>query len=93
MANQWFFSPDGRNRLGPYTLEQMRQLADSGRLKPTHMVRLRVLDAHQQVVSSDVSHRLKPDLTFRAGEADEYLLELANPSEQDAVVGTILFKK
>lgn len=37
MANQWFFVKDGR-RLGPYSIQRIRQLAASGVLQPTDMV-------------------------------------------------------
>jgi S1-C subfamily serine protease len=39
MANHWYYTPDGRTRLGPIPLPQMQQLARSGQLQPTHMVR------------------------------------------------------
>jgi S1-C subfamily serine protease len=39
MANQWYYTPDGRNRLGPVPLGHLQQLARSGQLQPTHMVR------------------------------------------------------
>src|SRR5215831_19452872 len=39
MANTWYYSPDGRSRLGPFSLDELRQEAREGRLKPSHMVR------------------------------------------------------
>src|SRR5262245_18522622 len=39
MPSRWYYSPDGRSRLGPFSLEEMRQPARDGRLNPTHMVR------------------------------------------------------
>jgi hypothetical protein len=39
MANQWYYTPDGRTRLGPFSLPQLLQLARTGQLLPTHMVR------------------------------------------------------
>jgi S1-C subfamily serine protease len=39
MTNQWYYTPDGRNRMGPVPLGHLQQLARSGQLQPTHMVR------------------------------------------------------
>lgn len=39
MNTQWYHTADGKNRLGPFTLQQMRQFARDGRLQPAHMVR------------------------------------------------------
>ncbi len=39
MASQWYYTPDGRKRLGPFSLEQMKALARSRQLQPAHMAR------------------------------------------------------
>jgi S1-C subfamily serine protease len=39
MGAKWFYTPDGRTRLGPFSLAEMRELVRAGRLRPTHMVR------------------------------------------------------
>jgi hypothetical protein len=36
--SSWYFSKDGKQRLGPFTSDQLRQLAAGGLLEPTHMV-------------------------------------------------------
>jgi S1-C subfamily serine protease len=37
MSSQWYFSPEGKNKLGPYSLEEMRLMARSGQLQPSYM--------------------------------------------------------
>jgi hypothetical protein len=37
-VNRWYYTPDNRERLGPVTPEQLRQLALSGVVRPDHMV-------------------------------------------------------
>ena len=40
MANSdWYYTQDGRTKLGPFSLTAMHQLARSGQLLPSHMVR------------------------------------------------------
>src|SRR5947209_3540347 len=36
--SRWYYTPDNRERLGPVTPEQLRQLACSGTIRPEHMV-------------------------------------------------------
>ena len=36
--SRWYYTPDNRQRLGPVTLEQLKQLALSGALRPGHMI-------------------------------------------------------
>jgi hypothetical protein len=38
MASKWYFTRNGRDRLGPFTSKQLRQLAATGQLVPTDMV-------------------------------------------------------
>jgi hypothetical protein len=38
MTAHWFFTRDGKQRLGPFTSDQLRQLASGGLLDPSHMV-------------------------------------------------------
>jgi hypothetical protein len=37
-ADQWYYAKDSKQRLGPFTTEQLRQLASAGALQPTDMV-------------------------------------------------------
>jgi S1-C subfamily serine protease len=39
MQSNWYYSPDRRKKLGPFTLEQMRGLARRGKLQSSHLVR------------------------------------------------------
>lgn len=39
MSSLWYYSPDGLRTLGPFTLQQMRELANSHTLQPMHSVR------------------------------------------------------
>jgi hypothetical protein len=39
MAATWYVTRDGKKLLGPYSSEQLKQLAASGKLKPTDMLR------------------------------------------------------
>ena len=36
--NRWYFTPDNRQRFGPVTSKQLRQLALSGTIRPEHLV-------------------------------------------------------
>jgi hypothetical protein len=38
MANQWFITRDGKQRYGPFSDVQLRELASSGRLSPSDML-------------------------------------------------------
>jgi hypothetical protein len=38
MPAHWYFTRDGKQRLGPFTSEQLRQLAAGGLLESSHMV-------------------------------------------------------
>lgn len=38
MSEQWYMTRDGKTRFGPYTEEQLREWAATGRLLPTDMV-------------------------------------------------------
>ena len=37
--SRWYYTPDNKQRLGPVTSEQLRQLALSGTIRPDFMVR------------------------------------------------------
>jgi predicted nucleic acid-binding Zn-ribbon protein len=37
-AQEWFYSKDGKNKLGPFSLAQLQALARSGHLSPTDMI-------------------------------------------------------
>ncbi len=39
MASKWYYSMEGSTQLGPVTGKQLKNLAATGRLRPTHMVR------------------------------------------------------
>ncbi len=39
MSTQWFYSLDGRTMLGPCTSLEMKQLASTGKILPTHRVK------------------------------------------------------
>src|SRR5437763_12616248 len=38
MTPRYFYSPDGRTKVGPLPLDELRRLARAGELKPTHMI-------------------------------------------------------
>lgn len=38
MSHRWYFTRDGRNRIGPLSAQELRDLAHSGQLLPTDMV-------------------------------------------------------
>ena len=39
VATQWFYSPDGQTMLGPCTSLEMKHLASTGKILPTHRVK------------------------------------------------------
>jgi hypothetical protein len=39
VTRQWYYTPDGRTMLGPFSAEEMQRLARSGQLKRSHRLR------------------------------------------------------
>lgn len=58
MRQTWYITKDGKNRLGPFTSAQLRELVASGKLRPTDLVCRS--DAAKWVPASAVRHLFPP---------------------------------